>query len=83
MRWLDRINISFEPARLDQFLLKYGDEQTRKAASELSGTLGSPTDKSHVTLLANGLKHARTRWLRAQKQQKRAAAVLPALNGNQ
>lgn len=83
MRWLDRINTSSDPARLDQFLLKYGDEQTRKTASELSDTLGSLTDKSHVTLLANGLKRARTRWLRALKQQKRAEAVLPALNGNQ
>ncbi len=83
MRWLDRINTSSEPARLDQFLLKYGDEQTRKAASELSSALGSPTDKSHATLLTNGLKHARTRWLRAQKQRKQVEAVLPALNGSQ
>ena len=83
MRWLDRINTSSDPARLDQFLLKYGDEQTRKAASELSSALGAPTDKSHATLLANGLKRARTRWLRAQKQQEQAEAVLPALNGNQ
>jgi len=83
MRWLDRINTSSDPARLEQFLLEYGDEQTLKAASKLSGTFSSPTNKSHVTLLTNGLKHARTRWLRVQKQQNRAEAVLPALNGNQ
>jgi hypothetical protein len=82
MRWLDRINTSSDPARLDQFLLKYGDEQSRQAASEVSGTFGSKTDTPHAAQLASGLKRARTRWLRAQKQRKLAEAVLPALNGS-
>jgi hypothetical protein len=82
MRWLDRINTSSNPARLDQFLLKYGDEQSRQTASEVSGNLGSNIDPSHAAQLASGLKRARTRWLRAQKQRQRAEAVLPALNGS-
>jgi hypothetical protein len=83
MRWLDRINSSSDPARLDQFLLKYGDEQSRQAASDLSGTVGSHTDTSHAAQLTSGLKRARSRWLLAKKQRKRAEAILPALNGNQ
>ncbi len=82
MRWLDRINTSSDPARLDQFLLKYGDEQSRQMASEVSRKLGSNTDASHAAQLASGLKRARSRWFRAQKQRQRAEAVLPALNGN-
>jgi hypothetical protein len=30
MRWLDRINDSDRPARLDVFLRRYGDERTRE-----------------------------------------------------
>jgi hypothetical protein len=82
MRWLDHINTSSDPARLDQFLLKYGDEQSRQTAGEVLRSLGLNADASHAAQMASGLKRARTRWLRAQKQLQRAEEVLPALNGS-
>jgi len=65
MRWLDRINDDSRPARLDQFLQKYGEARTQENVSEL----------------INVLAVARKRWQRAQRRTGRVTGLLPGLNG--
>jgi hypothetical protein len=65
MRWLDRINDDSRPARLDQFLQKYGEARTQENISELISALAA----------------ARKRWLRAQRRTGQVAGLLPGFNG--
>ena len=81
MRWLDRINNSPGPARLDEFLRDFGDDETQESAAELFGSTGVPQDKQVAQTFTHGLAAARKRWLRAQRVRVRAAKTLPELNG--
>jgi hypothetical protein len=65
MRWLDRINDDSRPARLDQFLQKYGEARVQKNVSELSIILAA----------------ARKRWQRAQRRTGQVTGLLPGFNG--
>ena len=81
MRWLDRINNSPGPARLDEFLRQFGDDKSQASAAELFGSTGVPQDKQVAQTFTHGLAAARKRWLRAQRVRVRAAKTLPELNG--
>jgi len=81
MRWLDRINDSSSPARLDEFVQKHGNSQTQEAANHLLRTLTKEPDKPTVRHLANGLKAARVRWQRSLRVKRQSAKLLPELNG--
>jgi hypothetical protein len=65
MRWLDRINDDSRPARLDQFLQKYGEAQAQENVSELISVLAA----------------ARKRWQRAQRRTGQVTGLLPGFNG--
>ena len=65
MRWLDRINDDSRPARLDQFLQKYGEAREQENVSELIGALAT----------------ARKRWQRAQRRTGQVTGLLPGFNG--
>jgi len=64
MRWLDRINDESRPARLDQFLQKYGDAQAQ----------------DNVSGLISALAVARKRWQRAQRHTGQVTGLLPEFN---
>jgi len=76
MRWLDRINDEPRPARLDEFMRRYGNAGLQSAANGLSGD----REKLAVASFTRGLKAARKNWRRAQRVRKHAAGVLPGLN---
>jgi hypothetical protein len=81
MRWLDRINASARPARIDVFLDRYGDAQTRAALDTLQRQVddgGRITDRA---ALASHLKRARERWLRQSGEHQDNHFALPPLNG--
>lgn len=81
MCWLDRINDGPRPARLDEFLQKFGDAETQSAASDLLDISGARQDKRLIRTFASGLVSARKHWSRAQQVGSRIAGVLPELNG--
>jgi hypothetical protein len=81
MRWLDRINPTSKPARLDEFVRDYGDSQTEQAASCFMKDLENSEDRSTVRQLAKGLKASRERWLRSLKAGQESGNHLPNLNG--
>jgi hypothetical protein len=82
MRWLDRINGDSIPARLDQFLLQYGDSQTQVAAANLVKALNKQTDQSNLTVFARGFAAARARWRKAGRVRQKADSLLPSLNSS-
>jgi hypothetical protein len=73
MRWLDRINESARPARLDQFLRKYGDSQSQVSTLDL--------DKPGIAAFLAELAAARKRWQATNQSEQRAVELLPDLNG--
>ena len=73
MRWLDRINLSGRPARLDQFLMRYGDGQSQAGTLDL--------DKPGIALFLVELAAARKRWQAANQSKQRAVGLLPEFNG--
>jgi len=81
MRWLDRINDDVLPARLDEFLAKYGDAEIQDGATKLMSSGKSPQDKSAIRTLASGLKTARGRWQASLTIKQQAGNLLPELNG--
>ena len=80
MRWLDRINDSSSPARLDEFLQNYGDLQTQEAANRLMIALTKQQEKSTARKLASGLKASRIHWQRSLRVKRQSAKLLPNLN---
>jgi hypothetical protein len=81
MRWLDRTGGSARPARLDWFLDRYGDPQTRAAITPLLEGLGEGGGIADRRLLLDGLIQARRRWLRHNHRAKAGLCALPPLNG--
>jgi hypothetical protein len=81
MRWLDRINPTSLPARLDDFVRRYGKLQTQEAASHVMKDLENGQDDSAVRELAKGLKVARARWQRSLQSHRKTPSQLPTLNG--
>jgi hypothetical protein len=73
MRWLDRINASSQPARLDQFLTRYGESQLRTNTLDL--------DKSGIAAFLTTLAAARKRWQTSNRSKRRPVGLLPDLNG--
>lgn len=73
MRWLDRINESSRPARLDQFLRKYGNGQSQLSILDL--------DKPGITTFLSELAVARKRWQTSNQSKQRAVEWLPDFNG--
>jgi len=65
MHWLDRINDDSRPARLDQFLQRYGEARAQENVSELISVLAA----------------ARKRWQRAQRRTGQVTGLLPGFNG--
>jgi hypothetical protein len=81
MRWIDRINVGPESARLDLFLRSYGDARTQESASLLVRSLTMDGDIHDMSVLSRGLARARARWRQAQRRIRRATKLLPELNG--
>lgn len=81
MQWLDRINHESKPARLDEFLARFGDEDTQVASLAIADMLDSACDNETTARFARGIRSARAAWLRASRKQAEASAVLPELNG--
>jgi hypothetical protein len=73
MRWLDRINESSRPARLDQFLSRYGNGQSQASALDL--------DKPGIAAFLVELAAARKCWQATNQSKQRAIGLLPNLNG--
>ena len=77
MQWLDRINTSGMPARLDQFLSNYSgtsdQEIYRKFTSEYYGDAG-PGDLQKVYGV---LARARAAWLKVKRRKLHAESILP------
>jgi hypothetical protein len=81
MHWLDRINPASSPARLDDFVQRYGNHQTQEAAIHVMKDLENGQDESTVRDLARGLKASRARWQRSLRAQGKSPGQLPYLNG--
>jgi hypothetical protein len=82
MRWLDRIKVDQQPARLDQFLRQYGDASVRQAAVNLVASLSPEGKNCSFSTLGRGLAAARSRWRQRQLPRKHANSRLPELNGS-
>ena len=81
MRWLDRLDPGVRPARLDLFLRDHGDDETRAAAAALARCLAQDETFAEARTLGHGLKRARKHLRRARHHERKAASVLPELNG--
>ena len=73
MRWLDRINKNPRPARLDQFLMQYGDSQPQVTTLDL--------DRPGIAAFLKELVTARKRWQIAYQNNEQVTRLLPELNG--
>lgn len=80
MCWLDRLDPDFRPARLDEFLQKYGDEESREAALALGRSIGSEGRFGEASVLVRGLRRSRKRWRQARRHREQVADLLPELN---
>jgi hypothetical protein len=80
MQWLDRINETSQPARLDQFLGKYGDAETQAAGFDLMSALATDRDEFDSAAMTSGLRTARKHWRQAQREEVRVSRLLPELN---
>ena len=81
MRWLDRINDTSHPARLDHFFQQCGDVRSQEAAIHLTNSRVSDRNQSDIAALINGLAAARKRWKKEQRGKGRVTGLLPDLNG--
>ena len=81
MRWLDRINDASRPARLDRFLERYGDADTRALLRALQQELDGSGRIADGGALAKSLAQARERWLQQVAQNHTGPLALPPLNG--
>jgi len=81
MRWLDRLDPGTRPARLDLFLRDHGDDETRAAAAAMARCLATGETFVEARSLGRSLKAARRHLLRSRRSQRKAAGVLPQLNG--
>jgi hypothetical protein len=81
MRWLDRINPTSLPARLDDFVKRYGNTKTQEVASHFLRDLENGQDGSPVRALAKGLKVARASWQKSLGANRKSSDRLPHLNG--
>jgi hypothetical protein len=81
MRWLDRVNDTGRPARLDRFLERYGDPDTRQALGALQRDLEQSQRIADRRGLLNYLVQARRRWLAQHDRRKAGILTLPPLNG--
>ena len=81
MRWLDRLGPGTRPARLDLFLRDHGDDETLAAAATLARCVATGDDFAEARSLGRGLKAARRHLLRSRRSQRKAAGILPELNG--
>ena len=80
MRWLDRINDTSHPARLDCFFQQYGDVRSQEASIHLTNGRGSDRNQSDIAAFINGLAAARKRWQKEQRAKGRVTGLLPDLN---
>jgi hypothetical protein len=81
MRWLDRVNDTPHPARLDRFFQQYGDVRSQEAAILLTDSRVSDRKQSDLAALINVLAAARKRWQKEQRGKGRVTGLLPDLNG--
>lgn len=81
MRWLDRINVGPESARLELFLRKYGDARTQEASIQWMRSITTGEEIRDMSVLSRGLARARASWRKAQRMTRGAAGLLPELNG--
>lgn len=81
MHWLDRIHSGTGAARLDQFLLDFGDREARIETDGLMQSLGAADGRKwNGEALAEHMSEARSRWWRAQRQKTVLSRMLPPLN---
>lgn len=81
MRWLDWINDNQRPARLDRFLDRYGDADTRAALEALQKNLDIAQSVGDRRELSNALVQVRKRWREQTGQRKPGRVMLAPLNG--
>jgi len=78
-RWLDRTGERTGPARLDRFLAAYGDRETAAEADRLWRAVAAGGAWDGRALL-HGLRAARRRWKRHQRDVRAVQGILPPLN---
>ena len=82
MRWLDTVNNTNIPARLDLFLKKYGDADTKQIILDLSIGVKRPHNTMNYLDVKNALVSARLKWQKARHNCVKANTVLPELDGH-
>ncbi len=80
MRWLDRIDETNEPARLDDFLERYCDEADRQVMTQLQASLIDGNRLADRRAMLRVLKQARRRWQRRNAVPAGGKSLLPPLN---
>lgn len=80
MRWLDRINDQDRPAKLEDFLSRYGDAEMQNIARKTLHELGASDERSNTSALIAGFSSARNQWLKQRRVRKALSEVLPELN---
>jgi hypothetical protein len=81
MRWLDRVNDTQRPARLDRFLERYGDADTRNIFAALQHDLYRGATVADRHKLLESLGRIRRLWQEENRRCKVGRLTLPPLNG--
>ncbi|MEN8210309.1 MAG: hypothetical protein ABFR31_01210 [Thermodesulfobacteriota bacterium] len=78
MKWLDYITPPEQPpARLDLFLLRYGNPRTVQLAEQLLNFKLSVESKQEIKQFFKGMKRARKQWRNEQRHSTKAEQLLP------
>lgn len=80
IQWLDRISVTSQPARLDQFLERYGDNDLRRDGQRLMSLKPNTTSGQELKQFHKGLLKARARWQKESRRQKKANQILPEIS---
>ena len=80
MRWLDKINPGSQPALLDDFVRRYGDEKLQRHIKALLINLKNSNKPFDAAALTSSLTKARQRWLDLQAKADFERRALPELN---
>ncbi|MCP3688483.1 MAG: protein BatD [Gammaproteobacteria bacterium] len=83
MRWLDRINATNDPARLDVFINRHADTRAQKVVYQFLHGVAANEQSTDLTQLQDVLSAARRNWLQSQKPKQGGVDVLPTLNPEQ
>jgi len=80
MQWLDHaVYLDGTPARLDQFIKRYGDPELQQMAGQLLGMNMSETGTQQLKSFYRELAKARASWKKEKRRREEVEAILPEI----